>query len=158
VRTFGFVAPYEAACRYAPDIEGVLGGRQVSRAGLIAQDLLTLGLTPAQVARVRQCSSITTFRSVREALGWMYVIERATLLQDGIRRHLLICLSEIQEACAYLTAFDGRVGDHWNDFGRMLEHASQGSETADEIIGAAHAGFACAQQWFRVGETRRTTG
>lgn len=158
VRTFGFVAPFEAACRYTPDLEGLLEGRHLSRAGLIAQDLLTLGLTPAQVANAPQCFSITTFRSVREALGWMYVIERATLLQDGIRRHLLTYLSEIQEATAYLTAFDGRVSDHWNTFGRMLDHVGSTTEAADEIIAAANAGFACAQRWFRVAEARRGTG
>ncbi len=154
VRTFGFVAPFEAACRYTPGIDG----RQLSRAGLIAQDLLTLGLAPAQVSSVPQCLSITSFSSAAEALGWMYVVQRATLLQDGIRKHLLRYLPGIQGACAYLTAFDGRVNDHWNTFGRMLERAGEKPEAADEIIAAANAGFACAQRWFRVAEARRSTG
>lgn len=157
VRTFGFVAPFEAACRYTPGIARLFDG-QLSRAGLIAQDLLTLGLAPVQVANVPQCASITTFRSVAEALGWMYVVERATLLQDGIRRHLLMYLSEIDEACAYLAAFDGRVSDHWNSFGRMLDRVGDTPESADEIIAAANNGFGCAQQWFRIAEARRSTG
>ena len=150
VRTYGFVAPFEGACKYTPGLTRVLDAYHLTRAGLLAQDLLALGLSPSQVAHVPQCPAITTFRTVPEALGWVYVVERSTLLQDGIRRHVLVRLPELEHAMAYLSYFDGRVGEHWLLFGRMLDRIGAKPEAANEIIAAAHVGFACAKQWLRV--------
>src|SRR5687768_9968849 len=107
-RTYGFVAPFESACKYTPGLGRVLDFRTLTRAGLIAQDLLALGVTPSQVSTVTQCESITPFTDVPEALGWFYVVERSTLLHDGIRRHLLGRLPEVSPAVAYLSEYDGR--------------------------------------------------
>jgi heme oxygenase len=148
VRTYGFVAPFEGACKYTPDLARVLDVQQ-TRAGLIAQDLLALGLSPSQVASVPQCHSITTFRSVAEALGWSYAIERSTLLQDGIRRHLLELLPEVEPACTYLASYDGRIGEQWQTFARLLDRVGAKHGAADEIIAAAHAGFDTVKTWFR---------
>lgn len=149
VRTYGFVAPFESACKYTPALGRFVDFRQLLRAGLIAQDLLSLGLLPSQVAQIPHCESITTFGSVEEALGWLYVVERATLLQDGIRRHLLAHIRELDRAMSYLTAFDGRVNDHWESFGRMLDEAGATPASADRIAVAAAAGFGCVRSWFR---------
>jgi hypothetical protein len=35
------------------------------------------------------CPAFTMFRDTLEALGWLYVIERRTLLHDGVRKNLL---------------------------------------------------------------------
>lgn len=130
VRTFGFIAPFESACRYTPQLDGIRELARATRAGLIAQDLLSLGLDPKQVASVPQCMAITTFRSVPEALGWTYVVERTTLLQANIRRHLLAKQPELAHAFAYLSTFDGRLGEHWRVFGRLLDRVGAMAERA----------------------------
>lgn len=149
VRTYGFVAPFESACKYTPGLGRVLDIGQLMRAGLIAQDLLSLGLTASQVASVPYCPAITTYRSPSEALGWAYVIERSTLLHDGIRRHIARQLPEAARAMSYLAAYDGRVGDHWTTFGRIVDRAGTTPQLANEIINAAHDGFRVAKQWFK---------
>ena len=149
VRTYGVLAPFEGACKYTPGLNRILDLVQQTRAGLIAQDLLALGLTPVQVATVPQCHAITTFRNVAEALGWLYVIERSTLLQDGIRRHLLQQLPEVEPACAYLSAYEGRAGEHWMTFGRVLDRIGARVEVADEIVSAANVGFEIVKKWSR---------
>lgn len=158
VRTYGFVAPFESACKYTPDLSRVLDFRQLTRAGLIAQDLLALGLSPSQVANVPQCHDIVTFADVPEALGWLYVVERATLLQDGIRRHIISHLPDVAHACAYLSIYGGRVNDHWETFGRILDRAGAKPEHANQIHAAAHAGFDMAKHWLRGNLARRSTG
>ncbi|HSN27992.1 MAG TPA: hypothetical protein VLT45_17000, partial [Kofleriaceae bacterium] len=45
VRTYGLIAPFESACKYTPGVARMLDYRQLLRAGLIARDLLALGLT-----------------------------------------------------------------------------------------------------------------
>jgi heme oxygenase len=155
VRTYGFVAPFESACKYTPGLDRVLDFRQLTRAGMIAQDLLALGLSPSQVAIVPQCCSITTYRGVPEALGWLYVIERATLLHHGIRRHLLSRMPDLVHACAYLSSGGDRAADQWAHFGRLLDRAGAAPEDAEQIFDAAHDAFHAVAEWFRLAEARR---
>ena len=51
----------------------------------------------ARIARLPQCCDIEPFRDVSEALGWLYVIERSTLLHDNVRRHLEIGIDSLIE-------------------------------------------------------------
>jgi heme oxygenase len=159
VRTYGFVAPFEGACKYTPNVTRLLEFQRLSRAGLIARDLLALGLSPSQVANVDQCPSITTFKDVSEALGWLYVVERATLLHDGIHRRLLSQIPDIEDACTYLRAHGGRVAEQWTAFGRLLDRVGAKPDMANEIVAAANDAFACVKQWFRTAsvEPRRST-
>ena len=149
VRTYGFVAPFESACMYTPGLTRVLDVYQLTRAGLIAQDLLALGLSASQIASIPQCGAITTFRDVAEALGWIYVVERSTLLHEGVHRHVVAELPEVAIASSYLTAYEGRAGERWSMFGRQVDRIGSRPEVADEIISSAHVGFACAKQWLR---------
>lgn len=155
VRTYGLVAPFESACRYTPGIAKLLDYRHLMRAGLIAQDLLALGVPPNEVSRIPTCPALTMFRDTCEALGWLYVIERSTLLQEGVRRHLLEKLPAASRACAYLSMYDGHVADHWVAFGRLLDHVAAkdpGAETS--ILNSAEQAFAHAKQWLALASAR----
>jgi heme oxygenase len=147
VRTYGLIAPFESACRYTPGVMKLLDYRQLMRAGLIAQDLLTLGIAPKDVSLIPTCPAITMFRDVPEALGWLYVIERTTLLQDGVRKHLIERLPNVSQACAYLGMYEGHISDHWQTFGRMLDRAAQNPDVEASISSAAQAAFGHAKQW-----------
>ena len=153
VRMYGFIAPCESAASYTPGLSRLLDAR--ARAGLIAQDLLTLGLSPAQVSSVPHCASITTFDSPAEALGWLYVIERSTLLHEGIRRHLLAQLRDIERACTYLSAHDGRG---WTAFGQTLDKAAMHDLESHALVAGAIRGFETLGSWFRASDARRITG
>lgn len=148
VRTYGVVAPFESACKYTPGLARVLDFRELTRAGLIAQDLLSLGLTPVQVASVAQCDSITPFHDVPEALGWLYTVERWTLLHDRIRRHLVVRLPDVASACAYLAEHGGRAGEHWTSVGRVLDRVGADAEAASAIVAAARPAFETAIAWY----------
>lgn len=156
-RVYGFVAPFESALKYTPGVGRALDFRQITRAGLIAQDLLGLGLSPSDLAKLPQCT-ITPFVSLAEALGWLYVIERSTLLHHGVRRHLVTRLPEVAAACAYLSQYDGRVNEHWSTLGTMLDRIGATDDVADTIIAAAHDAFDTAQRWFNARFEIRSVG
>lgn len=143
VRIYGLVAPFEAACKYTTGLDRIIDLKQLSRAGLLAQDLLTLGLSPAQVSSIPQCEAIMPFRSVPVALGWLYVIERTTLLQDGIKRHLLAHLPEVENACSYLATYEGTATEQWASLALLLHEIGARDDVAQVIIAAAQEGFAC---------------
>lgn len=148
VRTYGLVAPFESARRYSPDLERVIGIDSPVCAGLIAQDLVSLGLTAQQVASIPTCPDLSIFHSTTDALGWFYVVERSTLLQDGVRRYLHKHL-DIEHASSYLAAYEGHVSHRWASFGRVLDRVGQDEQTADEIVRAACDAFITCRHWFR---------
>ena len=149
VRTYGLVAPFESACRYTPGLARLLDYGQLNRAGLIAHDLLALNMSASQLANVPICPAITVFNTVAEALGWLYVVERTTLLADGLTRHIHHMLPQIANATTYLDTFAKRSGEHWLHFGREIDRALADPEVARETEAAACRAFLSAQAWFR---------
>lgn len=147
IATYGFEAPVEAALTLTPHISTLVQLRDRARAGFIVQDLLTLGLTPSRIARLPQCTQIVPFRDQAEALGWMYVLERATLLHDAIRRHLQARLPNVH-SLNYLSAYDGIASTRWKEFGLALDHVSGEQGMSRQIIAAAHDAFECQRMWF----------
>lgn len=158
VRMYGFEAPLESACAYTPQLSRVIEARQLTRAGLIAQDLLALGITPGNLAAIPQCFSITPFKDVAEAMGWLYVVERSTLYHEQVRRHLVQRMPELERASSYLGMFGG-TSEHWQRFGKTLDRIASRTAIATRVIEAAHAGFECLQRWFRSSTPKlRSTG
>ena len=147
VALYGFEAPFEAAIALTPGVSAHLPLRQRSRSGLIVQDLLALGMSPSQIARLPQCAVAIPFRDPAEALGWMYVIERATLLHDAVRRYLEDRLT-VAGACGYLSAYEGVAGARWQELGRALDHVATVPEAPEHIIAATRVAFACHRDWF----------
>lgn len=140
VRMYGFQAPLDGACAYTPRLV------QRPRAGLIAQDLMSLGMSPIEISRLAQCPQITMFDEPLEALGWLYVVERMALLHERIARPLASAL-ELGRATAYISAHGGQVGTGWHRFGLLLARLAPEREQANRVIAAAHTGFECLSHW-----------
>ena len=149
VTLYGFEAPFEASIALTPGIGDRLQLRLRSRSGLIVQDLLALGLTPSRIARLPQCNLMLPFRDLPEALGWMYVVERATLLHDAVRHYLEDRLA-VAGACGYLSAYDGVASTRWQELGRALDEAAAIPQAPEHIIAATRTAFACHRDWFTV--------
>jgi heme oxygenase len=147
IRLYGLVAPFESACKYTPGLARLVDFRQLIRAGFIAQDLLSLNMGPAQVSDIPTCPSLTIFRTPQEAVGWLYVVERSMLLQDGVRLHLVKQLPHVEHACTFLTSYEGRGTEQWTAFGRVLERVGAQQAATDEIVAAATSAFATATSW-----------
>jgi heme oxygenase len=147
VRAYGFEAPLEAAIAYTPNLGEVLDLAPRFRAGLIAQDLMTLGLEPWQVSAIPQ-HMVAPFGSADEAMGWLYVHQRGTLTHDAARRDLLSRLPRLGPATSYLGAYAGTAGVHWDDFGMALDRIAATVEVTQRIVSAAHDAFRAALQWF----------
>jgi heme oxygenase len=147
VATYGFEAPVEAALALTPQLGEVIQLRQRARSGLIVEDLLALGLTPSRIARLSQCRHIVPFRDPAEALGWMYVLERATLLHETVRTNIALRMPSLS-AWNYLSAYASVAGQRWQDFGRALDDYAVTTTAGDHVIAAARAAFACQRDWF----------
>lgn len=153
-RVYGFEGPLEAAFAYTPGLARVIDFRRRQRAGLVAQDLLALELQPAQIANLPGLA-LAPFASIPEALGWMYVIERATNVHRFVREHLLARLPRAERATAYLSAYETSIGSRWLELAAALERFAGDTRGVDQIIVAAFDGFRCAIDWYQRRGTAR---
>lgn len=148
IRAYGFEAPLESALALSSALDMMLDLRGRARAGLIAQDLMRLGLRPATMAELPMCLTVPQFRGTAEALGWMYVVERGALAHAIIRRHLMTCLPDAMvTASAYLQSAGGLLGTRWRQFGAALDEVAQHPAVADRIVASAHEAFRCHRRW-----------
>lgn len=150
VKVYGFEAPIEAAFRYTPGFSGLVDLRARNRSGLLVQDLLRLRMSAARLADLPQ--RFTTFATAADALGWMYVVERATLLHGSVRRYLLQRQPDLAEATSYLSAYDGATGLRWAELGSALDAVATSPELTHDILRAANHGFRALRDWFSVDE------
>jgi heme oxygenase len=155
IRVYGFEAPLESAFRYTPGLAALIDLRARMRAGLIVQDLMRLGLGPARIAQLDQ--RFVTFSTPAEALGWMYVAERSTLLHGAVRRYLTQHLPDIALASAYLSAY-GVAGARWSELGDALDATAQVPLVKSQLIRAAHQGFVALCEWYQDGVALRSVG
>lgn len=153
--TYGFEAPLESALAYTPNLV-MPDRRERTRSGLIAQDLLALGLSPATVTALPQCRDLEQFKNPAEALGWKYVVERPTQLHSAIKRNLISRMSEAANACSYLSASDGVAASRWQQLGMLLDEVDEKHRAGDDIVAAARAAFTCMVAWYanHYGEAR----
>lgn len=147
VRQYGFDAPLESALAYTPHLDGMFPLHQRFRAGALAQDLLNVGLAPSSIAQLRQCM-IAPFASVAEALGWLYVHERSTLLHEAVLSQVLQRNSELAPATTCLQRDVGFVGVQWDDFGQMVDRVARTRAIEDRIIESAHDAFRSLLAWY----------
>lgn len=146
-RACGFEGPIEAALAYTPGLRSVMNVRRRQRSGLVAEDLLALGLEPAEIARL-PVLSIAPFATPRQALGWLYVVERMTVVHAIVREHLLAYLPHASRALTYLSAHEASLGSRWLDLAAALERVAPNEVALDEVVVAALAGFRCAIDWY----------
>lgn len=146
VTAYGFEAPLEAAFAYTPNLKLFVDLRQRSRAGLLAQDLLALGLRANEVSQLPQCM-IAPFTSPLEAMGWLYVTERSTLLHERVRTHLQGRIPGVTHALAYLRAYEGMVNARWNELGHAIDRAVRTEPHLHDLIASAKAAFRHFTQW-----------
>ena len=147
VRAYGFEAPLEAALAYTPKLQELVGISHRFRSGLLAQDLLNLNVTAYDLASLPQCG-IAPFTSISEALGWLYVHERATLIHGTVCGTLLERLPHLAHAVSYLCANSGNIGARWDELGEMFERLARTPSIYDRISTAARDAFEVAIAWF----------
>ena len=144
---YGFEAPLEAALAYTPNLRLAIDLRARIRAGLVAQDLIRLGLSPSEVAELPQCFPMAPFGSPLEAFGWLYVSERTTLHHDAVRRNVVGRMPDLARATAYLSVYDGVVGLRWQELGAAFDRFVRTDRAFDEVIAGARAAFRCLATW-----------
>jgi heme oxygenase len=147
VRVYGFESPLEAALAYTPGLPQVIDIRSRVRSGLIARDLLALGISAARIAELPQ-RLIAPFATVAEALGWLYVSERASPLHEPVRRYLVARFPRLASATGYLAADNS--GERWAELAEALEPFARTRPLQRQVFAGAHDAFRSLLDWIGV--------
>lgn len=147
-RVYGFVAPLEAALAVAPGLDEVLDVRVRAKSGLIAADLMALGLSLDDIHALPQCTNVPAFRGPAAALGWLYVVERPLLSAAVIRGHLATYLpNEMVSASAYFLCYQGQVGSMWRELGETMDRVAATPGIEERIVTGALEAFRMLSRW-----------
>lgn len=146
-RLYGFEAPLGCTLASTPGVDMSFVVPRM-RAGWIAADLMALGITPAESAILRRRHPIPAFADRAEALGWLYVVERATLRHASLRRRIQAALpATLVNAGSYLSACRISAHQMWNELGATLDRTAQTVVIAEQIVTAAKAALASQRAW-----------
>ena len=140
-RMYGFLVPIEAALGETPGLAEAVpdAGVRNHKVALLAHDLLSLGVEQRHLGQIPRIA-VPPLGELPEALGWMYVVESATLDADELARHLAARLpAELEHAAAYLRCYGGELHARWCDFGAAMEAyvGVADAGTCDRIVLAA---------------------
>ena len=147
IDVYGFEAAVEAAIAYSPGFAELVDRRPSSRSGLVATDLLTLGLTPAEIANLPQYA-ITPFSGPAVALGWWYVLDKSTRLFGEWQARLAMQMPAC-EAFAYLRLHRHNAADDWNELGAILDRIVTTVEMEVDVGTAAVDALDRERAWYR---------
>lgn len=143
-RIYCFEAPLEAAWISAGGLDRSLAHTHLKSPKLV-DDLEALGVDPHRLAPARTIR----FRDRAEALGWLWVVHRNTLLHGLIQRYLASKLPDaMRTASSYLGAFDGRAGVLMRSLGDAIDEAVARGASSARLTAAAHDAFRMQRLWY----------
>ena len=146
VRIYGFEHAVEAAIMRVKDLDPeVMRGRL--RGEYLEHDLLSLGLSSEVLAWLPRLTNVP-IRTAPQALGWLFVLERSTLVAGILRRHVERALGDsLCGAVRYLAAYGEAPGARFRALGERLG-AYAHRYTPGMIVAAANDAFRAQRQWY----------
>jgi len=141
-RIYCFEAPIEAACIATAGLPPAIV-RSHLKTSRLERDLELLGFA------LREPPTAGSFESPTEALGWLYVLHRNTLLHGVIYRQLCSTLpSHGEHAASYLATFEGRAGEALRELGDAILAYARRPSQVETVVAAASEAFRVQHQWF----------
>lgn len=141
-RIYCFEAPIEAACIATAGMPHRIV-RSHLKTTRLERDLEMLGFA------LREPPTAGSFESPAEALGWLYVLHRNTLLHGVIYRFLRSKLpSHSEHAGSYLAMFEGRAGEALRALGDAILAYARRPLQVEAVVAAANEAFRVQHQWY----------
>lgn len=146
-RLYGFEAPAELAFQMTAGLTDVIDVRARLHTRLLRSDLAALGIV--DFTTVARCIRIPRFRTVLEALGWMYVIERGRMLHSILHRHLQQKLPSLAQVAGMYLGSERFAAGRMRELGATLDSLVSCQGDVDDVLVAALAAFRAQSRWYR---------
>lgn len=146
LRVWGFEMPVERAMLQVPEVDSGFIENSCRSARLRA-DLHALGYTD-QVLTIQPTLANVNVRTGAQALGWLFVLERHSMLSGLICRQLQFVLgSQIEPSLQYFSACGETAGTRLRRFGEAVSLYAR-KFTPSAIIAGAQEAFRTQRQWY----------
>ncbi len=149
-RLVGFYEPIEERVLEAGGLRALpIDVDRRRKAPLLARDLLHLGITQPELARLPLCEHLPRITGTTEALGCLYVLEGATLGGQVIARNLKRTLHlDENYGCAFFHSYGKDVGRMWKSFqGTLNTYCSFKGVDEEMLVGSARETFVSLDEW-----------
>jgi heme oxygenase len=147
----GFFEPVEQALRGAADWSDVgIDIQDRSRAHLLLNDLIALGLSASQIASLPRTASLPHIDNLERALGCLYVLEGSTLGGQMIGRELARRFGiDASSGASFFLSHGSRVGEMWKEFCAVVRNHVQQPDCQLLAVEAAKQTFSSLEHWMR---------
>jgi heme oxygenase len=143
-KIYCFEAPFEAALIATDGVDAAFV-RRFARSHWLAADLEALSIAARPLGRIEPIR----YESAADALGWMYIVHRNTLVHGLVLRYLARKLPEpIRIASAYLASTEGCAGAMLRELGSRLDATARRASIAERIVAAADDALRLQRQWY----------
>jgi heme oxygenase len=148
VRTYGFQAPLESAFAITPGLDAHVDLSHRVWSGVLASDLVALGYPIEQIldAPVR---TRAPFRTLTEALGWLYVAEQTRNGHQLLRHYLATKLDRLSG----ISCVPRVTKCQWAELDNVLDEAAPSEALEHAVLEA----FEAQHRWFRPSSPSATT-
>jgi heme oxygenase len=150
-RMYGFHVPVERALAITPGLSTVIRDAALrnNKVALLSHDLVSLGVDRRDLAQLPRMP-VPTLHALPAALGWMFVVESATLEAKALARHLSAQLPlEMESASAFLGCYGAEVATRWRELEDALDAFATSHDAADELVAAAQDCLGRLARWLR---------
>jgi heme oxygenase len=145
---YGFYVPVEAELARLAAAQPPLGFPLRARAELIGRDLLTLGLSPAELTGLSLCCERPALTSFEDLAGCLYVLEGACLggqvVAPLVSRRLGVAKDR---GASFFAGDEERTLQRWAVIVAWLDALPDSGASPDRIIDAAKATFDAFARW-----------
>ncbi len=125
-----------------------LGERR--KAPWLEADLLALGSSKEEIARLPRCTSLPVLDTVARGIGCLYVLEGSTLGGDVIAQQIAKRLQlGPGSGGRFYASYGERLHPMWAAFGADADRACATEAAGDQARDAARHTFECFETWFR---------
>jgi len=147
----GFFEPVEQALRGAADWSDVgIDIQDRSRAHLLRNDLIALGLSVSQIASLPRITSMPPIHNLESAFGCLYVLEGSTLGGQVIGRELARRFGiDASSGASFFLSHGSRVGEMWKEFCAVVRNHVQQPDCQFLAVEAARQTFSSLEHWMR---------
>jgi heme oxygenase (biliverdin-IX-beta and delta-forming) len=148
---YGFHSPLERELGRVDGLRALgLDCRLRRRSHLLRRDLLSLGMTLPDVARLPRCTDLPSVRPLAAALGCLYVVEGSTLggqvLAGRAREALGVGLGD---GASFFHGYGPATGAMWSAFVAALAALPPDEAAERAAVSAAVATFGAIERWLR---------
>jgi heme oxygenase (biliverdin-IX-beta and delta-forming) len=148
---YGIYLPLEARLGVHAESLAPLRWEPRRKVHLLRADLVTLGVTAAQIDALPQCSQVPAVPDAPAALGCLYVVEGATLGGRVLSRRLRPLGISPRRGGRFFHGYGEETGPMWVEFVERLQ-ASRGERYEDEearTVQSAVELFDALEVWLR---------